>query len=232
MVRIRHFVSATFAVLALTSAFAAPAQAQIKLNTGINGGGSALADLASDPFWTISTDGGSTFSAAKVAAPGNPIICCGMEQLGGTSGQWISDPSIDGVGASTAWGIGPIVYARRSFDLTGYDLSSVTMAGFWRVADFRNGIYLNNVLFDAATADGQFGWMDNQAFSTSTGFVNGVNTLELRGSSLNSTWDGFYVDATVQGLSTVPEPASVALFAAGLAGLGMTVRRRNRRLGR
>jgi hypothetical protein len=124
--------------------------------------------------------------------------------------------------------------------LTGLDLSTVSLSGLWRVADFRDGIYLNGTLIDPVTADTSGGyscspcnWAIDQAFLVATGsslFLPGINTLELRGSSVNSIFDGFWLNATVLGVplapvdATVPEPATIALIGSGLA----VITRRNR----
>jgi hypothetical protein len=209
------------------------AASSLTLLTGVNAGGTVLAAGTLDPFWTISVQGGG-FAAAKVLFPAQ--ICCGMETAG-TQAAWISDPTVTSGSANTGWGVGPTAIARRTFDLTGFDLGTTGLAGSWRVADFRGGIYLNGTLIAAATAVSAglicpCDWQIDQAFSVVNGsplFLPGLNVLELRGSSTNSQFDGFWLAATVRdaGTSTaVPEPATLTFLGLGLAGLRATFRRR------
>ena len=123
--------------------------ASIILRTGVNGSLTPLGENVADPFWTISVQGGP-FVAAEVV--NSEVICCGMESAGAQA-RWISDPSVTKGSIDTNWGVGPTAIARRSFDLTGFDLSTVSISGLWRVADLRQGVYVNGNLL-AGTADG------------------------------------------------------------------------------
>jgi hypothetical protein len=93
------------------------------------------------------------------------------------------------------------------------------------------GIYLNGDLIPGTTINNT--WASNFAVNVALGsssFLQGVNTLEIRASSLNSVWDGLWMDATVTGRQpggTVPVPATLALAALGL-GLVAVQRRRVR----
>ncbi|BCS34719.2 hypothetical protein TBR22_A39450 [Luteitalea sp. TBR-22] len=205
--------------------------ASLTIRTGVDAGGAVLGSGVADPLWTISVQGGA-FVAAEVAAPGHPIICCGMETVSSTA-RWISDPSISTGSAATGWGVGPTAIARRSFDLSAFDLSTVALTGFWRVADNRRGVFINGNLLPG-TNDGGAGWNNDQALNLAAGsgfFVQGQNVIEIRGTSQNSNWDGFWLDVTLEGRDrngggTVPEPTTLALM--GTALLGAVTRRRRR----
>jgi len=205
---------------------AASASADIVVRTGVDGSNAVMGSGSIDSDWTISTDGGASFQEAKVLYPAQ--ICCGMETVAGTA-AWISDPSIVAGSAATAWGVGNTVYMRHSFDLTGYDLATVAFSGIWRVADHSLGIYLNGDLIPGTTINST--WGSNFAVNVALGsssFLQGVNTLEFRASSLNSVWDGLWVDATVTGRQpggTVPVPATLAL---AVLGLGLVAAQRRR----
>jgi hypothetical protein len=195
--------------------------ATIAIKTGVNGAGTPLGENVVDPFWTISVQGGG-FVAAEIV--NSEVVCCGMETVG-SQAAWISDPSVTDGSPFTGWGVGPVTVARRTFDLSGFDLTQTAMSGTWRVADSRRGIYLNGNLIAANTADGGSGWTTDQAFSVLIGsafFSPGLNTIELRGSSVNSQFDGFWLDATIRteaAVATAPEPALLSLLGLALVGL-------------
>ena len=205
---------------------AGESHAQINVNTGTNAGGALLADLALDPYWTISLNGGSTFTAAKAASSTNPIIYPGMCNTNCVNANWVLVPSINGTNTNTAWGVRNAVNARRTFDLTGYNLATVSLNGFFRIADNSFGAFLNGVYIPGSII-GTDTWGFDNALTANAGFVNGINTLELRGESYNSNWDGFYVEAVVQGVNNVvPEPSTYALMGLGLSIVGPIARRR------
>ena len=206
---------------AVTVSMAAP----IVVRTGVDAGLGVLGSGSLDPAWTISTDGGGTFGAAKVLY--SVAQCCGMATVTGEA-AWISDASSNAANASSAWGINRNVYLRRSFDLSGYDLSTVFLTGLWRLADWTFGIYLNGALItgtDIGNCGGDQGacgtWFSDHALNVAaggTGFVSGMNTLEFRGQSINSVYDGLWFSGTVDGRK-LPEPGSLLLVGAALLGL-------------
>jgi hypothetical protein len=205
--------------------------ASIILRTGVDAALTVLGENATDPFWNISVQSLAATDAEVVNAE---VICCGMETAT-NSAAWISDPSVTKPSPGTGWGIGLIAVASRTFDLTGFDLSTVNLAGNWRVADNRQGVFINGNLI-AGTNNGANGWFSDQALAAGPAFfINGLNTIELKGTSQNSSWDGFWLDATVEGElldvdpSPVPEPGTISMIGLGVAGLIVHVRRRRAR---
>ena len=224
---------AVFCLIGTLFVFAAISTAAT-IRTGVNAGNTVLAPGTTDPTWTISTDGGATFSSTKVLYPAQ--ICCGMETVAGTA-AWVSDPSIVDGNAATAWGIDQMVYIRRTIDLTGFDLSTVALGGTWRIADWTMGIYLNgNLIPGTNIGKGDQGtqgtWFSDHAFSVAAGspfFVAGLNTLEFQAQSINSVYDGIWFDGTLTGRQVggdVPEPSSLLLLAGGVAAMALKAHRR------
>jgi hypothetical protein len=218
---------------ALIGALIGSAKADIILRTGVDGSNAVMAAGSLDARWKISVDDKATYTDAKVLYAAQK--CCGMDTAG-SSAAWISDPSVTDASASTQWGVGEDVWIKTTFDLSGYDLSTVGLAGLWRLADWTFGVYLNDVLL-AGTAIGDCGgnqgscgtWFADRALSVSTGsalFTSGVNTLEFRGRSVNGGWDGLWFDGTVTGREATALPLPGTLPLLGIALLALRAARR------
>lgn len=221
--------------IAMAAAVASVAQAQsINISTGTNGSGVVLPDGATDPNWIISVAGGA-FTPAVVSYPADQ--CCGMETVNTTLAKWINNITDPAGPVNDGWNNNPNTVFRRSFDLTGYDLSTVMINGTWRVADGIVGAFLNgHFLFAApqeiAGVQQTNNWGADNPFLVALGspyLMDGVNTLEFQTETLNSVYDGLYLNASVVGRVTpTPEPASIALMATGLLVIGGATTRRRR----
>ncbi len=230
----RHTLSCTFLACAVIAAAPADAEtANLDLHSGTDALGAVLAAGTLDPFWRISTDGVS-FSSARVAYPGSypdynsGQTCCGMETVDGTA-AWITTPSVVATSPTTGWGSYNTVYARRTIDLAGFDPASVSLIGRLRVADVVTGLYVNGNLVPSVFYGG-YAFSSDLGFSLAAGsgfFTGGLNTIEMRGHSVNNVWDAFWISTTVTGTVTaVPEPQTWALLLAGLGWTGVAARRK------
>jgi hypothetical protein len=223
------------AAVAIAMAVAGTAQAQsINISTGTNGSGAVLANGAVDPYWLISVAGGA-FNPAVVLYPSDQ--CCGMESANTTRAKWINNVTNPNSPNPDGWNNDPYTVVRRTFDLSGYDPTTLSITGVWRAADGVIGAFLNgNLLFTSplftASGDQNTGnWGADNPFVVALGsasFNAGVNTLDFQLETLNGVYDGLYLDATVTGqVSTAPEPASIVLVATGLLAIaGVAARRR------
>lgn len=218
MIRITSALAALF--IMCTGAFAGT----INIATGTDGAGNVLAQGTATPGWELSLDNGASWAAPEVMF--SSVMCCDMSTVP-SGAAWVTDASQTSNSDATGWGYLNLVRLRTTFDLTGLDASTAVMNGIFRVADYVRGIYLNGTLMGHNT--GAPSWFFDTNFNLASGFVSGLNTLEIRGDSGNSQWDGFYLKASVtasdQQSPVVPLPAGLPLLLGGLAALGLARRK-------
>lgn len=207
---------AAIALGALAIGFAgAPAGAQVVnipglFNTGVDAGGTPLVGGAADPHYTILETG----LAARVFDPPHPAYSAVSP-----SSRWIWENNGGSPGNVTRT-------FQTSFDLTGLDPTTALVSGRWAVDNVGVDIFLNGVPM-GFTSPGAFTSFTN--FLLNSGFVAGVNTLAFRVTDLGAPGGlnvtGLEGRAAVL-VSSVPEPATVALVGGGLLVLAGAARRR------
>lgn len=168
-----------------------------------------LEDGAVDSHYTlISAPAGATLGAAKV------IVDDGFPISGGPGGgspwlentgtsKWIGHSNGDNNSNGPA---GTYVY-RTTFDLTGLDHTLALVEGLWATDDPGLDILINGV----STGNASAGFGGFTAFSISSGFVAGLNTLDFVVSNGGGP-TGLHVQ--VSGV-ILPEPATLTLLALG-----------------
>ncbi len=181
-------------------------------NTGENNG-VALALGQLDPHYTL------------VSAPqGVPLTA--MATLPSPSwtpntatADWISP----GNSHTIFWPVGTYDY-RTIFSLAGFNPTTAQLAGLW-ASDNNGCIFLNGANTNICTPYQGFGAL--AAFSITSGFVPGINTLDLMvfNGGLST---GTIVEIHGTANPTTPEPSSLLLLVSGLlGGLGVIRRRRH-----
>ncbi|HEX4811054.1 MAG TPA: hypothetical protein VH325_19095 [Bryobacteraceae bacterium] len=182
-------------------------------NTG-ESAGTALPVGVTDPNYTlISAPAGVPLTALTTSS--NPAWVSNNSTT-----DWISP----GTSGGTNWPVGNYDY-QTTFSLAGLNPATAQLSVSW-ASDNNGCIFLNGVNTGDCTAFAGFGSLT--AFSITSGFTSGVNTLDFIVANGGTTPSPTGVFAEISGTaSTVPEPSSLPLLLgfsfAGL--LGMVLRR-------
>jgi hypothetical protein len=226
------YVKGAFLTLLSILFLAAAAQpgvaASINLSTGQNGSGivQGSGDLT-DAHWSVT---GATSevgtNSAKTVFPVNADF--GINPPGGACSvgtNWIcNDGSSDWIAFNPDTSQNGSATYSTTFDLSGFNLSTVALSGFWTLDD-QGSLSLNGNLI-ASLSSASDPWTSLHAFSVPNGFFHsGSNTLTIALTADNFL-DGVRLNGVVTG-TAVPEPASLTLMGLGLA--GFVARRRSAR---
>ncbi len=219
-------LSHPLATLILALAVAMPVSAaslQDLYNTGVLDDGTPAASGSVDLHYTllVSPDPAFPGPAAIVADP----IAAGYWLPNSSTSRWIAPAQNQGYpSGATNHASGSYTY-RLSFDLTGYDPATAQVTGSWAADNAGTALLLNGVTTGFATPS----YSSLTAFTLSSGFVAGLNTLdflvnEFASGGANPT--GLRVEALAGTATVVPAPAAAWLLGTGVAGL---IARRYRR---
>lgn len=212
--RMNIIAAAAFAALASTSANAVVVTGLY--NTGLGVGGAALGagDGQQDANYFV------TAATLPGVNPGDPTftyknVAYAAENAGS---RWIS------YSGSPFAGVGGFTISTN-FDLTGYDPASAVISGDWGVDNdgeiFLNGVTTGITLTGSNTAN--FNVL--HAFSITSGFVSGVNTLSFVNFDSGSP-AAVRLDNAVLTANAVPEAATWVMLIAGFGLTGAVMRRR------
>jgi hypothetical protein len=113
-----------------------------------------------------------------------------------------------------------------TFNLTGYNASTAVFDG--RVSSDNSVV----VKLNGADIGGGVGFQSWHDFSASSGFANGLNTLQFvvtNDKQYGGNPTGLRVEFETSSVSAVPEPATYGMMMAGLALVGVVARRRKQK---
>ena len=134
-------------------------------STGVDDDGQQLPTGGLDSHWTVRVPGSSTAQPAS-------INYFGAWAAAPADANWLS-PSFDSYASGPT---GDYLYTTK-FDLTGQNISQVTIAGKWACDNNGTEILLNGSSVGITTAAAAYGSLTDFTISSAAHFVSGVNTL-------------------------------------------------------
>jgi hypothetical protein len=142
-------------------------------NTGVDDEGVVLEGAATDPHYTL-------VESAEASLPGPDAVVTthiadGYWLAQSEVSKWIApSPNQSYPGATPCNASGTYVY-RTSFDLTGYDPTTLTISGGWAADNSGADIRLNGLGLSLPAGS----YTPLSTFTIASGFLPGVNTLDF-----------------------------------------------------
>ena len=210
--------------LVVLAASTAAAQIPTLYNSGVDAAGNTLPDGSFDPHYLA-------YDFTSVGTPGS-LLGPAQTLNNGYQGYYAQNPTSRWIWADWTGNLGnPPHYntlLRTTFDLTGYDLTTVAITVHMAADNYVADVYLNGSSLGQSFA----GFFSFSNFTITSGFNGGINTLDFYAVDQGPP-AGFNVYYSSTGslappTTTTPEPASMVLIATGLVGVvGVARRRRN-----
>ena len=194
-------------------------------STGVNSSGAPLPNgTIGDPHYTLMfvPDGSTTDLVIRTSVGGWPI----PPYIGDDSkSAWITpnDSLVNNLPYSP---VGTYDY-RTTFDLTGFNLASVSIKGGWSTDNNGVSILLNGIdTGNPGTSFTQFA-TGLAPFTISSGFRTGINTLDfiVDNGDCGGCQNPTALRVEMSGTAT-PEPSTLLMLGSGVLGLAGVIRRR------
>ena len=147
---------------------------QVVYNTGVDDSGVSLPGGSIDPHWTLIESADPTFAGPDAIVTTNIANDYWVAQS--ETSKWIA-PSADQSYPTTpnpCDATGTYVY-RTTFTLTSEQVATFALGGQWGADNYGIDILLN----DVSTGTTNVGYTPLTAFTITTGFVAGLNTLDF-----------------------------------------------------
>jgi MYXO-CTERM domain-containing protein len=201
-------------ILLVTPLLASASVATVTLhNTGVDANDALVAFGEATSFWTLS----AAPSGSSQALGSTPFRFRHPAYAADTSvSAWVSPGAFGNAGTG-----GQYIY-DLSFDLTGFDLASVTIEGLFS-SDNDGALWLNDEPVAVTSGFAGFGTM--KAFSLTSGFVAGINVIHAMVLNAGDP-TAFHVQFTNVAASPVPLPPPALLLTGALLALGARRRRK------
>lgn len=176
--------------------------------TGVDGSFQSIANALIDPHYVVMVSG--TPQAVVVGGPPSYIQTPPSKWVWQTWQQLPTNVTLT---------------FRTTFLLTGFQTGSPVISGFWATDNIGLDILING----QSTGNTCGGFTSLCGFTISSGFVDGVNTIDFVVQDTGII-GGLLVSSISGTFAPVPEPAAVLLCGLGLVGL-MAYRRRGQAIG-
>jgi hypothetical protein len=145
--------------------------------TGLAPDGQLLADGAVDAHFILASSADANFPGPDALVITNAWpIQAGTWAINGPNSRWIGASAAQQQNVDAAQGNAPGNYTyQTTFDLTGYDLSKLSLVGAWAVDNSGADILVNGVSSGITTPS----YLVLTPFTITSGLIAGVNTLDF-----------------------------------------------------
>lgn len=216
--QVKRIIAIMFMMAALALSLQATVIASLE-NTGVGAAGSGQAD----PNWVVRQGSNPYVNAYQTASPGFPFP---HWMANNATSMWISpSPSYPNAGSDA----GGLWEYQNTFDLTGFDLSTVQIDFRLGVDNRFDGYILNGGPVIVPGPWAAFGSLSPWFSVNTAGLLQGQNTITFLDFNLpqqTGNPGGFRLEFDAEG-TVVPEPSTALLLGGGLA-LAAALRRRRR----